>query len=71
MNLRKSRSIFLAALVGFACGALMFHTPTAKAQYGSVTVQQVPILGLRSSVSVSGDVIGFACTQSQCYVASK
>jgi hypothetical protein len=75
MNLRPSWKVCLAALVGFACGSVVFHTPTVKAQYGSVTIQQVPLLSLRSTLNVSGTVVGFSCAQTEseveCYVASR
>jgi len=78
MKTKSPWKLFLAALIGFALGAWMFHTPTVKAQYGgpTVTVQQVPVLGLRSTLQAGGSqIVGFSCVQTdrdtECYVASK
>ncbi len=73
MNFLK---IFLVALAGFILGIVLFHTPPAKAQREtSVTVQRVPLLGIRSILVVEGSqVVGFSCAQRngqpECYVAS-
>jgi hypothetical protein len=77
MKTKSSWKSLLAVLVGFVLGAWMFHAPTVKAQYGgaTVTVQQVPVLGLRSTLNTGGSqVVGFSCVQTdretECYVAS-
>ena len=77
-SLNSSWKVCLGVVIGFIFGAALFHIPTVKAQYGgaSVTVQQVPFLGLRSTLRAEGSqVVGFSCVskdgEPECYVASK
>jgi len=63
--------IALAALAGFLFAAWLFHTPTAKAQYGRyLYVEQAPF----GQPIMGREVVGFSCVQEQgdveCYTAS-
>ena len=75
--LRFSWKICLGVLIGFGLGVVLFHTPTTKAQSRGafVTVQQVPVLELRSTLQSEGSqVVGFSCVGdlrgNVCFVAS-
>jgi len=76
-SLKSSWKICLAAFVGFLFGVVVLHIPTAKAQYGgSVTVQEVIPLTIRSTMRTEGSqVVGFSCVskdgEPECYIASK
>lgn len=64
--------IFLAALAGFALGAVLFHTPRVKAS-GIVHLRQ---LGVSTPVT-DDQIIGFSCVNDsgkggpECFLASK
>jgi hypothetical protein len=74
---RSSWKVCLAAILGFVAGVTLFHSRTVSAQYGgSVTVQQFPALGIRSTMNPTGSqIVGFSCAQTdsgpECYLASR
>ncbi len=74
--IKSSWKTCLAATLGFIVGAVLFHSRTVNAQYGtSVTVQRVPLLGIQSTLNAGGSqIVGFSCVQTdrntECYVAS-
>ncbi len=77
--LKSSWKTWLAALVGFLLGAMLFHAPLAKARdlASLLTIQGVRIVDPRVSTVFKVDgsqVVGFSCVQRNeqpdCFVAS-
>ena len=69
----KSLRLALVAVFGFVLGALLFHTPTVKAQGGAKVQSIQPGMG---STHISGTPIGISCvpegTQGTlCYVLTQ
>jgi hypothetical protein len=68
--------IFLAAVVGFILGAMLFRTPAAKAQVGAgVNVKLANDLNGNNSV-LGSRVVGFSCVSkgpgsNDCYIATQ
>jgi hypothetical protein len=56
-SLKSSCKIFLGPMIGFALGAMFFHSPSVRAQ-GPRTVH---VIGVETSVTISGEVVGFSC----------
>lgn len=83
MKLQKSSlAIALAALLGFAAGALSFHTSAANASPAAPTGGFVRVIEVDASFMTSGKVlvgkvVGFACVPTsreitpQCYVVTQ
>jgi len=68
----------LALALGFAAGAWIFHTPTAKAAMGYYTVTAVPMTekSVDTRLPVGNNIMGFACVapgggSDVCYVLTK
>lgn len=80
MPLASGVKLFLAFLFGVLLGAILFHTPPAKAQErlaSLLTIQRVHIVDPRVNTSFKAGgpyVVGFSCAQkdgqADCYVAS-
>jgi hypothetical protein len=75
--LKSSWLVWLALVVGFAIGAIVFYrTPSVQAQSRTVvTIQQILSPQASSRVTTDGSqVVGFSCAQVEeridCYVAS-
>jgi hypothetical protein len=74
--LRSSWKTFLVALGGFLLGAVLFHSPSVKAQGQNVVSVSKGYLGTgHVSLDAGAKVVGFSCVQNsnrepECYVAS-
>ncbi|MGH9713508.1 MAG: hypothetical protein ACRD5M_09450 [Candidatus Acidiferrales bacterium] len=83
MKLQKpSLGIVLAALAGFAAGALSFHVSaanagTTRANGGFVRVIEVDASFMTSGKVLVGNVVGFSCVPTsrenapQCYIVTQ
>lgn len=69
MNLLK---LLVAVAIGFFLGAFLFRPAPIKAQDISITPGSVKVTQVHpgSSVTVTGQVVGFSCTSTDCYLAS-
>ena len=68
MNSIKSALVTLAAvLIGITLGASLFRPPSVKAMTG-IRVQKV---NEGYNAVIGSEYLGFACTQTDCYVASR
>ena len=69
MNLLK---LCVAVVIGILLGALLFRPAPIKAQDIAVTPGSVKVTQVHpgSSVTVTGQVVGFSCTPADCYLAA-
>jgi hypothetical protein len=62
--------IALAVVLGFILGFIVWHPSLLRAKDGAITITQVSGTG-SSSVPAVGEIVGFACTSSACFLASR
>jgi hypothetical protein len=65
--MKSAATLLVALLFGVALGALLAHPPKVKA-VGTVYVDKVTD---GPNAIAGGEVVGFACKQTDCYIASR
>ena len=67
----------LVAVIGFGLGAVLFHSPSVRAQGKTIVSVTRGYLGTgHVAIDAGSQVVGFSCVQNkegepECYVASK
>jgi hypothetical protein len=70
MSIKSLVMVCAALVVGFASGVYLSRPPKVKAAIGYIYLQKVHE-GNNMTPAMSGEPIGFSCTQQDCYIASR
>jgi hypothetical protein len=62
-------ALCFVAIITVVIDVLLIHVQPAMAQ--GRTVVRVQLVQAGDGVSVQGDVVGFSCTQQECFIATK